>query len=96
MARIGKYICDKVTDWEIMQFADLVTKPLPKQKEEIIIELEQYGNNELDIQNEMYSHLDRCENCFENFVDYYFINTVFRENKEFFSKYNNLNYRCKD
>jgi len=87
MVEIGEYICNKVTDWEIMQFADLVSKPTFKQKDDILDGLKKYGDNELDILSEMDVHLDRCENCLNEFVGYYQLHSLIRENKDLLSKY---------
>ena len=87
MVEIGEYICNKVTDWEIMQFADLVTKPRARQKDDILNELKHYGDNEREIRNELYVHLDGCNDCFNEFVGYYQLHSLIRENKDLLSKY---------
>ncbi len=69
---VGDTLCDEVgmTDWHLMQMADLTTGVNKTQERDILGELAVYGNERAGVIGGVYSHLGDCGGCSNSYKDY--------------------------
>ena len=69
---VSESICEevKMTDWHLMQMADLATGVPDSKEREIVKELSIYGSNRVGIIGAVYSHLGSCDGCADFFKGY--------------------------